>query len=81
MQGHLVYQDPVVRRVSLDLRGAQDPQVGWDFQAEKASRDQLDLQVKTTTFLTNVFCFAADLQLVVQIFFFLLPVYVHKVGK
>lgn len=55
--------------MSLDLWGAQDPQVWWDFQAEKESRDQLDLQVKTTTSLTNVFFFVADLQLVVQIFY------------
>lgn len=50
-----------MRGVRLDLRGAQDPQGGWDFLAERAGRDQLDPQVHRTDSLMNVFLFGVVL--------------------
>lgn len=32
----------------MDLRVLLDPRDGWDYQAERAGRDQLDLQVTTS---------------------------------
>lgn len=53
LQVHLACQDPVEKEANLDLRALLAPQVGWDFQAEKACRDQLDPPVKSTVFLIS----------------------------